>query len=150
MCIYWAVYKLPKVCWMYNFFVSGTYIPSLMNINSCLHSVIAKTHLNSLPSLFSFQTIKSMRPLSSSCGTSSVGEFQQLSLHWPRKLKRKFCQQAVISCGSLQSIAQCMKHWVSCIHIIYGPKASENQSFEHPTKLENVLADWHSPDIRIA
>ena len=86
------------------YFLEVERIPSMMNVTSCLHVLIARIHLNLLPSLFSFQTIKSMRPLSSSCCRSSVGEVLQHSLQCPRKLKRKICQQAVISHGSLQNV----------------------------------------------
>ena len=121
-----------------------------MNINSCLLVLIARIHLNLLPSLFSFQTIKSMRPLSYTCGTSSVGEVVRHSLHWPRKLKRKLCQEAVISCESLQSIAVCVKHQVNYVHVIHGPKKSEDQTCERPPNLENALADLHSCALHIA
>jgi len=43
-----------------------------------------------------------------------------------------------------------VKHQVNYIHVIPGPKASEDQTCEHPTKLENALADLHRHALHIA
>lgn len=132
----------------FPFFLSGTYtVPSLINITSCLHAIIARIHLNVLSSLFSFQYVKSIRPLSSSCDTSSVSKVQQHSLHWPTRLKRKLCQEAVISSGSLQRVTECLKHQVNCIYIMHGPKYQKTWTCEHLKSLEKPLADLHSPAL---
>ena len=58
------------------------------------------------------------------------------------------------SCNKLWKFTKhcivCVKHQLNYIHIIPGPKASEDQTCEHPTKLENSLANLHIHALHIA